>query len=75
MYSLSLVLQVPVSFFYEDIEDMETAQETAKNATALIGLMKSPDAVKLGMAFGKIEDPHVRSHIFKLTRAIAQQAA
>ncbi|MEP3047151.1 MAG: helix-turn-helix transcriptional regulator [Roseibium sp.] len=70
LYSLSLALKAPVSFFFEGIEDMDTAED----ATTLMDLMQSPDAVKLSMAFEKISDPDVRNNIIKLTQAIAKQA-
>ncbi len=81
LWDLSRVLDVPVSFFYEDMSD-----EVAGNSPRLIsGLADEPEAVEadpltkretleLVRAYYRIPDALVRKRVFDLAKALAAPA-
>jgi transcriptional regulator with XRE-family HTH domain len=78
LYDLSRVLDVPVSFFYE-----EMSPETMERSPALAqGLREEPEpyepdpmakreTLELVRAYYKITEPQVRKRLFDLTKALA----
>jgi transcriptional regulator with XRE-family HTH domain len=81
LWDLSRVLDVPVSFFYEDM-----TEDVAGNSPRLIsGLAEEPDTVEadpltkretleLVRAYYRIQDPTVRKRVFDLAKALAAAA-
>ena len=79
MYELSRVLDVPVSFFFDDLPDEVKTQEGAR-AAALRDQDQSayePDpmmrreTLELVRAYYKITDPKVRKRLFELTKSLS----
>ncbi len=78
LWDLSRVLDVPVSFFYEDM-----GEEVAELSPRLIsGLAEEPESVEadpltkretleLVRAYYRIQDPSVRKRVFDLAKALA----
>lgn len=82
LYDLSRVLDVPVSFFYDDMSADVQAQVPSKTRG-----MQAPEAsayepdpmakretLELVRAYYRIHDPSVRKRIFELTKALANAA-
>ncbi len=75
LYQLSQILDVPVSFFFDDMP--------AANASPASGLAETPQAplerdpmvkretLELVRAYYRIRDPNARKRIFELTKAVA----
>ncbi|MBI4968898.1 MAG: helix-turn-helix transcriptional regulator [Rhodospirillales bacterium] len=78
LYDLSNVLDVPVSYFFDDMADEVTRQSPRQ----IIGLSEDPpevfehdpltkrETLELVRAYYKIADPHVRKRIFELAKAL-----
>lgn len=78
LYDLSRVLDVPVSFFFDDM-----SEETAGQSPRLIGgLTEEPapfeadpmtkrETLELVRAYYRIADPQVRKRVFELAKALA----
>jgi transcriptional regulator with XRE-family HTH domain len=82
LYDLSRVLDVPVSFFFDDI-NTETAAAAA-NPASMAGdgaARHEPDplmrreTLELVRAYYRIPDPQIRRRLFDLTKAIANACA
>ena len=81
LYDLSRVLDVPVSFFFDDIkaETVEAAQgEPGLREPANGGYEPDPmmrrETLELVRAYYKITDPHIRRRFFDLAKALAKSA-
>lgn len=81
LFDLSRVLDVPVSFFFDDMPDMVSKQSPRLIATGLAeGSAESADAdpmskretLELVRAYYRIRDPQVRRKVFDLTKALAR---
>ncbi len=84
LFDLSRVLDVPVSFFFDDMSD-----ETKSQAPSLLlggGLEEPPqtfdhdpltkrETLELVRAYYRISDPQVRKRVYELARALADAAA
>ena len=79
LYKLSEVLDVPVSFFYEELPGSENttaagfsepSTETSTE-TSIVEFMNSREGVELNRAFVKITDPKIRRNIIDLVRSLA----
>ena len=82
LYDLGRVLDVPVSFFFDDINpDMMKAQAepaaTAQGAPARYepDPMMRRETLELVRAYYRIPDPQIRRRLFDLTKAIANACA
>ncbi len=65
-------LQVPISYFYEDMPGEEPANGFAETGTSYVSeLLTSADGVELTRAFLKVKDPAVRRRIVDLVKSIA----
>lgn len=80
LYQISRVLDVPVSFFYDEMPD---AIASAPAGTMPAGLSETPDhfehdplakreTLELVRAYYKIVDPRVRRRLFELVKAVAR---
>ena len=83
LYDLSRVLDVPVSFFFDDIKpETEAARgEGAGEAVETMPGRNEPDpmmrreTLELVRAYYRIPDPQIRRRLFDLTKAIANASA
>ncbi len=85
LFDLARVLDVPISYFFEDME----ANVAAKSPSRLMGVSEAklqpysaePDplakreTLELVRAYYKIGEPRVRKRIFELTKALARVSA
>ncbi len=79
LYDLSRVLDVPVSFFFEDmVEVSEPQPHIGGFAEAADGYEADPllkrETLELVRAYYKIADPHIRRRLFDLAKALAKSA-
>jgi transcriptional regulator with XRE-family HTH domain len=83
LFQLSLILDVPVQFFFEDApvsmggRASATAAGFAESKTEafLLDFLNSRDGLELNRAFVKITDPKVRKRVVELVRALSEDAA
>ena len=77
LYDLSRVLDVPVSFFFEDMTEAVAARSPAQ----IKGMAEDPvpyeldpmakrETLELVRAYYKIADPQVRKRLFEMTKAL-----
>jgi transcriptional regulator with XRE-family HTH domain len=85
LFDLSRVLDVPISYFFEDME----ASVAAKSPSRLMGVSEAklqpyaaePDplarreTLELVRAYYKINEPRVRKRVFELTKSLAKASA
>lgn len=76
LFDLSRVLDVPVSFFFEELAPATGSQSaTAGETWAAEGYQPNPmmkrETLELVRAFLRIADPQIRRRLFDLTKAIA----
>ncbi len=72
LYDLSRVLDVPVSFFFDDMpEDGPNSRETPEPQPGDPDPMAKRETLELVRAYYRIDDPAVRKRIFELTKAVA----
>ena len=82
LYQLSLILDVPVQFFFEDAPVSMTGRMPAaatgfsesKTEAFLLDFLNSRDGLELNRAFVKITDPKVRKRVVELVRALSEDA-
>lgn len=79
LHQISCVLDVPVSYFFEELSD----ETVAKSAPSARGLAESPvefehdplakrETLELVRAYYKISDPKVRKRVFELVKTIGK---
>ncbi|HEX4192364.1 MAG TPA: helix-turn-helix transcriptional regulator [Stellaceae bacterium] len=75
LYDLSRVLDVPVSFFFEEFGDASAAQNGAGEATTGDPYQANPmmkrETLELVRAYLRIADPQIKRRVFELTKALA----
>ncbi|WP_114395751.1 helix-turn-helix domain-containing protein [Oleisolibacter albus] len=78
LFDLSRVLDVPVSFFFDDMPAGEPARGEAKSAgepeAGELDPMAKRETLELVRAYYRITDPAVRKRIFELTKAVASSS-
>lgn len=82
LFDLSRVLDVPVSFFFDDMPAGEESRATDPAASADVerqaGFEPDPmakrETLELVRAYYRITDPQVRKRIFELTKSVANAA-
>lgn len=77
LFDLSRVLDVPVSFFFDDMPNPEGAPNPAPTPVPEAGEpdpMAKRETLELVRAYYRITDPAVRKRIFELTKAVAGPA-
>lgn len=74
---IASVLQVPVSFFFEDAPGATSAQgfEEARPAAFVTDFLSSSEGLQLNRAFVRIKDAKLRRKVVDLVRAIAGEEA
>lgn len=77
LQNISAILNVPVSFFFEDApgdQAPEGASGMAENsASYVVNFLSSSEGLQLNRAFVKIPDPKVRRRIIDLVRSLAEE--
>lgn len=83
LFDLSRVLDVPVSFFFDDMPSDPDARpspepasygDTEGQASFEPDPMAKRETLELVRAYYRITDPHVRKRIFELTKSVANAA-
>jgi transcriptional regulator with XRE-family HTH domain len=83
LFDLSRVLDVPVSFFFDDMPSDPDAHpssepasygDTEGQASFEPDPMAKRETLELVRAYYRITDPHVRKRIFELTKSVANAA-
>jgi len=74
---IASVLQVPVSFFFEDAPGAptEVGFEESRPAAFVTDFLSSSEGLQLNRAFVRIKDPRVRRKVVDLVRTIAGDEA
>lgn len=81
LYDLARVLDVPVSFFFDDLDPALAASPTEASAAAETETRAEPEAMmrretlELVRAYYRIPDAQIRRRLFDLTKAIANACA
>ncbi|MCC2110738.1 MAG: helix-turn-helix transcriptional regulator [Hyphomicrobiales bacterium] len=71
---IAVVLQVPVSFFFEDAPGPKPAGEgfsESESSSYVVDFLSSAEGLQLNKAFVQIEDPKIRKRIVELVRSLA----
>jgi transcriptional regulator with XRE-family HTH domain len=74
LQAISTVLNVPVSFFFEDapgVPSLTGGMAEGNSTTFIVDFLNSAEGLQLNRAFAKISDPKVRRKIIDLVRALA----
>ncbi len=76
LWGMAEVLNVPIQYFFEGIEELTKAGGFAENdQTPLVyDFINSPDGVQLAAAFSRISDQKVRRQVLQLVRALAGES-
>lgn|SRR5690606_682423 len=76
LQAISAILNVPVSFFFEDAPGSppQTGFAEDNDATYVVDFLNSNEGVQLTRAFTKISDPKVRRKIIDLVKSLAADA-
>ncbi|MEJ5020776.1 helix-turn-helix transcriptional regulator [Ochrobactrum vermis] len=76
LQAISSILNVPVSFFFEDAPGSSAQAGFAEDneATYVVDFLNSNEGVQLTRAFTKISDPKVRRKIIDLVKSLAADA-
>jgi len=79
LYQLSRILDVPVSFFFDDMPSDVAVRQAGLAEGEQTGYDKDRftkrETLELVRAYYRIEDPGVRKRIFELVKSIANQIA
>ena len=75
LYRLSRVLEVPVQFFFEGLNDQTAITAMADNDQTPIvyDFIQSSDGVSLAESFSRIKDSKVRRRVLELVRTLANE--
>jgi transcriptional regulator with XRE-family HTH domain len=72
---IARVLQVPVSFFFEDApgpaSDGQGGMAEPKQTAYVVDFLSSSDGIQLNKAFLRIKEPKVRRRVIDLVRSLA----
>ena len=80
LYQLSQVLDIPVSYFFDDLPIEITARKSPGLTDVKVASFQSDPLVKretleLVRAYYRITDPSVRKRVFELVKAVAKPAS
>ena len=79
LQSISSVLQVPVSFFFDGAPGPSGAPSPSgleeNSSTYMVEFLSSPEGLQLNKAFSRIPDAKVRRRIVELVRSLAGDEA
>ncbi|MCP8897290.1 helix-turn-helix domain-containing protein [Shinella daejeonensis] len=78
LQNISTILNVPVSFFFEDAPGEQTDAQggfsEASSSNYVVDFLSSSEGLQLNRAFVKISDPKVRRKLVDLVKALATEA-
>lgn len=78
LYKLSQILDVPVSFFFDDMPPEVTGKATGmaegNKQTFEVGQLSRRETLELVRAYYKIKDPLVRKKIFEMVKAMGKSS-
>lgn len=77
LQAISTVLNVPVSFFFEDapgVAALTGGMSEASSTSFVVDFLNSAEGLQLNRAFAKISDAKVRRKIIDLVKALAGNA-
>lgn len=79
LQNISSILNVPVSFFFEDAPGEQPAQagggfSEAASSNYVVDFLSSSEGLQLNRSFVKISDPKVRRKVVDLVKALAAEA-
>ncbi|KOF19908.1 Cro/Cl family transcriptional regulator [Ensifer adhaerens] len=77
LQNISSILNVPVSFFFEDAPGENTGASglaEASSSNYVVDFLSSSEGLQLNRAFVKINDPKVRRKLVDLVKALAAEA-
>ncbi|MGO7425765.1 helix-turn-helix domain-containing protein [Rhizobium ruizarguesonis] len=77
LQNISNILNVPVSFFFEDAPGEHSAGGGGMEASSsnyVVDFLSSSEGLQLNRAFVKISDPKVRRKVVELVKALAAEA-
>ena len=78
LQNISNILNVPVSFFFEDAPGDNTTSTSgmaeASSSNYVVDFLSSSEGLQLNRAFVKITDPKVRRKLVDLVKALAAEA-
>ncbi len=77
LFQLSQVLEVPVSYFFDDLDSGSHGQHSAgfaesKSQDFVLEFLNSREGLELNRAFVKIQDPQVRRRVIDLIRSMTE---
>ncbi len=76
LYKLSQILDVPVSFFFDDMPAEVTGKATGMaeggKQTFEVGQLSRRETLELVRAYYKIKDPNVRKKLFEMVKALGK---
>ncbi|MBC8049169.1 MAG: helix-turn-helix transcriptional regulator [Chitinophagales bacterium] len=80
LFQLSQILDVPMSFFFEDAPVRPGAQQQAgfaeaKTETFLMDFLNTREGLELNRAFVKVSDAKIRRKIIDLVRSLSDEAS
>jgi len=79
LQNIASILNVPVSFFFEDAPDDSAASGASgmeeNSSTYVVSFLSSSEGLQLNRAFVKIADPKVRRRIIDLVKSLAEEEA
>jgi transcriptional regulator with XRE-family HTH domain len=79
LQNIASILNVPVSFFFEDAPDGSAASAPSgleeNSSTYVVSFLSSSEGLQLNRAFVKIADPKVRRRIIDLVKSLADEDA
>jgi transcriptional regulator with XRE-family HTH domain len=77
LQNISAILNVPVSFFFEDAPGDQvggaTGMAEASSSNYVVDFLSSAEGLQLNRAFVKIADPKVRRRLVDLVKALAAE--
>jgi transcriptional regulator with XRE-family HTH domain len=78
LQNISSILNVPVSFFFEDAPGDHTTSASgmaeASSSNYVVDFLSSSEGLQLNRAFVKISDAKVRRKVVELVKALAAEA-
>ena len=78
LQNISSILNVPVSFFFEDAPGDQTNSQAgfaeASSSNYVVDFLSSSEGLQLNRAFVRIGDPKVRRKLVDLVKALAAEA-
>ena len=74
LFEVSRILNVPVDFFYEGVNDAAQGA-TESDGAPVMDFVSSGEGLQLSLAFMKIKDAKVRKRVLDLVKSLAEEEA